>query len=55
MLAYNENPFYEVVEEGISSIGIDWRRMGEIAAEFVINDKKVQTYLPTTITKRNSF
>lgn len=55
LLAYNENPFYEVVGEGISSIGIDWRKMGEFAAEFVINDKKVQTYLPTKITKRNSF
>ena len=55
LLAYNENPFYEVVEKGISSIGVDWRKMGEFASEFVINDKKVQTYIPTTITKRNSF
>ncbi|MDD4606703.1 MAG: GntR family transcriptional regulator, partial [Dysgonamonadaceae bacterium] len=55
LLAYNENPFYEIVGEGISSIGIDWRKMGEIAAEFVIKDKDVQTYLPTKITKRYSF
>lgn len=55
LLAYNENPFYEVIENGISSIGIDWNEMGRIAAEFVLNNQEVQTYLPTTIKKRDSF
>lgn len=55
LLAYNENPFFEVIETGISSIGIDWQEMGKIAAEFVLNNKAVQTYLPTVIKKRDSF
>jgi DNA-binding LacI/PurR family transcriptional regulator len=54
LLAYNENPFYEVIENGISSIGIDWNEMGHIAADFVLNDKPVQIYLPTVIKKRGS-
>ncbi len=55
LLAYNENPFFEIIENGISSIGIDWNKMGSIAAEFVMEEKAIQTYLPTRITKRNSF
>ena len=55
LLAYNENPFFEVIENGISSIGIDWQKMGKIASEFVIMNKNVRDYLPTVINKRNSF
>lgn len=55
LLAYNENPFFEVIENGISSIGIDWYEMGMTAAEFVLNNEAVQTYLPTVIKKRDSF
>jgi len=55
LLAYNENPFYEVIENGISSIGIDWQEMGRIAAEFVLNNQPVQTYLPTVIKKKFHF
>ncbi len=55
LLAYNENPFYEVIDAGISSISIDWMQMGELASSFVTSGRPVQTYLPTTITVRNSF
>ena len=55
LLAYNENPFYEVIDVGISSISIDFRRMGELAAAFVTSGEPIQTYLPTTITERNSY
>ena len=55
LLAYNENPFYEIIENGVSSIGIDWRKMGKMAAKYILRDKSVQTYLPTTITLRASF
>ena len=55
LLAYNENPFFEVIQNGISSIGIDWHEMGKIAAEFVLNNQAIQTYLPTVIKKRDSF
>ena len=55
LLAYNENPFFEVIQNGISSIGIDWHEMGRIAAKFVLDNQSVQTYLPTVIRKRDSF
>ncbi len=55
ILAYNENPFYEVIENGISSIGIDWEEMGEKAAKFVLQEKPLRMYLPTKIIKRDSF
>lgn len=55
LLAYNENPYFEIIENGISSIGIDWQQMGEIASEFVLNNVSINEYLPTMINKRNSF
>jgi DNA-binding transcriptional regulator YhcF (GntR family) len=55
LLAYNDNPFYEIIENGVSSIGIDWHRMGELASLFISDDLPVHTYLPTMITRRNSF
>ncbi len=55
LLAYNENPFYEIIEKGISSIGIDWNEMGDIAAQYIVTDEPVATYLPTNITLRESF
>ncbi len=55
LLAYNENPFYDVIDAGISSISIDWMRMGELASSFITSGEPVQTYLPTTITERNSY
>ena len=55
LLAYNENPFYEVIENGISSIGVNWKKMGEIAAHYVLTDEPVHTYLTTNITSRPSF
>lgn len=54
LLAYNENPFYEVIENGIASIGVNWERMGKLAADFINNENPVQEFLPTEIILRNS-
>ncbi len=54
LLAYNENPFYEVIENGIASIGVNWERMGNLAANFIINEDPVQEFLPTEIILRDS-
>lgn len=54
MIAYNENPFYEVLCDGISSISIDFKEMGKMAANFVLNGEKIQTYIPTKVNHRNS-
>lgn len=55
LLAYNDNPFFEIIESGISSIGIDWNKMGELAASFVVESTPIHLFLPTIITDRNSF
>lgn len=55
LLAYNDNPFFEIIESGISSIGIDWKIMGELTATFVAESTPIHLFLPTIITDRNSF
>lgn len=55
IIGYNNNPFYEVIENGIASISIDWEEMGNLAADFVINGKRITRYLETKIIPRNSY
>ncbi len=54
LLAYNDIPSYEVIDEGITALTIDWEQMGNEAARFVLGDAVVQKYLPTEIRLRNS-
>lgn len=54
LIAYNDTPAYEVIDEGITALSIDWEVMGNQAAEFILTGKQVQTYLPTEIHLRNS-
>lgn len=54
LIAYNEDSMLEIIKEGISSISIDFGRMGEMAAEFVSTQQRVQEYLPTVLNIRNS-
>ena len=54
LLAYNDIPSYEVIDEGITALTIDWRKMGDEVADFVLNGTPVQEYLPTEVRLRNS-
>ena len=54
LLAYNDIPSYEVIDEGITALSINWELMGRRAAEFVLSGKTVQEYLSTEIRLRNS-
>jgi DNA-binding transcriptional regulator YhcF (GntR family) len=54
LIAYNDNPILEVIENGISSISIDFGLMGEKAANFITNKQPIQEYLPTELILRNS-
>ncbi|KAA6351076.1 putative HTH-type transcriptional regulator YurK [termite gut metagenome] len=54
LLAYNDIPSYEVIDEGITALTIDWEAMGNEVAAFVLTGKPVQKYLPTEIRLRNS-
>lgn len=54
LIAYNDMPSYEVIDEGITALTIDWKAMGDEAAEFVLNNTPVSKYLPTQVRLRNS-
>ena len=54
LIAYNDNPILEVIENGISAISVDFGLMGEMAANFVITKRPIQEYLPTELILRNS-
>lgn len=54
LLAYNDIPSYEVIDEGITSLSIDWEMMGNEAANFVLNNVQIQKYLPTEVRLRSS-
>lgn len=54
LLAYNDIPSYEVIDEGITALTIDWQQMGNEVARFVLDNAVVQKYLPTEVRFRNS-
>ena len=54
LLAYNDIPSYEVIDEGITSLSIDWEMMGNEAANFVLNNVPIQKFLPTEVRLRKS-
>lgn len=54
LIAYNDIPSYEVIDEGITSLSINWEMMGNEAAKFVLTNREIQIYLPTEVKLRNS-
>lgn len=54
LLAYNDTPAYEVMEQGITALSINWEEMGQKAADFVLTGNPIRTYLPTEIHWRHS-
>lgn len=54
LLAYNDSPLFEVVENGITAISTDFRLMGARAAEYVKTKEKIQEIIPTKLIIRNS-
>lgn len=54
VIRYNDEPLLEIIGNGISSISIDFKLMGEKAAQFVKSKDTVQEYLPVELIKRSS-
>lgn len=54
LIAYNDTPAYEVIDQGITALSIDWQQMGNLAAEFVLTGKEIKEYLPTEVHLRKS-
>lgn len=54
ILAYNDTPLYEVIENGITVISTDFSQMGKRAADFVTSKENTQEIIPTQLIIRNS-
>ena len=54
LVVYNDSPAYEVIDNGITALTIDWEAMGKMAAKFIVNGESIQQYLPTEIHLRQS-
>ena len=54
LIAYNDTPAYEVIDKGITVLSIDWEKMGQQAADFILHNQPIHTYLPTEIRLRGS-
>lgn len=54
LIGYNDTPAYEVIDQGITALSVDWEKMGDKAAEFVLQGKAIQDYLPTEVRLRAS-
>jgi DNA-binding transcriptional regulator YhcF (GntR family) len=54
LIAYNDTPMYEIIENGITVISTDFAAMGRKAAEFVKTRHKVFEMLPAQMIVRGS-
>jgi hypothetical protein len=54
IISYNDTPMKEIIEGGITVISTDFKKMGEMAAEFVKSKQKLTEVLPTKLIVRKS-
>lgn len=54
IISHNDNIVKEIISGGITTISIDFRKMGALAADFVKHKNPIQLVLPATLLNRNS-
>jgi len=54
LVAFNDAPMLEIIENGITAISVDFKQMGALAARFINNNERLQTYVPTRLIVRGS-
>jgi len=54
LIAYNDTPMYEIIENGITVISTDFARMGKNAANYVKTRQKVYEVIPAQLIVRGS-
>jgi DNA-binding LacI/PurR family transcriptional regulator len=54
LIAYNDTPMYEIIENGITVISTDFAAMGQKAAEFLRTREKVKELIPARMIVRGS-
>ncbi len=54
ILSHNDSPVKSIVEGGITTFSTDFKVMGEMAADFIIQRKYTNTIIPSKLIKRKS-
>ena len=54
VVAYNDEPVFEILDNGISVISTDFDLMGAVAARFIFTMARPQIYIPTRLILRGS-
>jgi DNA-binding transcriptional regulator YhcF (GntR family) len=54
LIAFNDAPLLEVIEDGITVISTDFKQMGILTAKYIKTRQRVQTYIPTRLIVRGS-
>ncbi len=54
IISNNDTPVKELVCDGITTFSTDFEKMGQRAAEFVLNKKPISKIIPTVLIQRNS-
>lgn len=54
IISYNETPWKQFILDGITTISTDFKRMGEMAAQMILDNEKKQLEVPFALTLRHS-
>ena len=54
IISYNETPWKKFILDGITTMSTDFRKMGELAANMILQNQKAHLEVPFTLTIRNS-
>jgi DNA-binding LacI/PurR family transcriptional regulator len=54
IISYNETPWKEFILQGITTISTDFKKMGELAAQMILNNEKKHIEVPFNVMLRKS-
>lgn len=54
IISYNETPWKEFILNGITTISTDFKKMGELTAQMILNNEKNHIEVPFSVTLRKS-
>lgn len=54
IISYNETPWKKFILDGITTMSTDFKKMGEMAANMILQQKRAHWEVPFTLTIRNS-
>ena len=54
LISYNDTPLKKIILNGITTISTDFRKMGAMAAEMILNNSKEHLEVPFYLTLRAS-